>query len=183
MTGAKAFGPFISDREFMEDLNIKALTMWRQLEAIKTGSQKLNDILHAQGFYPLCGWCPENRDCPKFGIENIQKDWEPVLASLDKLKDSRSSLDGEIKEIEAGLKLACENSGQDGWINTSGHRIRLSAAKGRRSLDRNLLAAKLADLFQSWKIENDTVEAFIARCEKEGAPSTRLTIQTLAREK
>lgn len=182
MSEAKAFGPFTSDREFMEDFNIKALTMWRQLQKLKTRELGINDLPHAQGFYPLCSYCPVNSDCPKFEREIIQQELEPVLASLDRLKENRANLDAEIREIESGLKLAYENAGLDGWLNTLGHRFRVSTTKGRKILDRSLLEAELADLFHSWKIESDTVESFISRCEKEGSPCTRLSIQPIKQE-
>lgn len=183
MTDSAAFGPFNSDHDFLENLNIQAGTMWRQLELLKSGELDLKNVPCAIGHYPLCAWCDVNRDCPKFTVEALHRELEPVLTRLDKLKASRDKLDSEIREIESGIKLAHQNSGVNDWINTGLHRFKVISAKGRRMLDRSLLEMELGDLFHSLELVGETVEAFLGRCERESTPSTRLSIQCLAQER
>lgn len=182
MTELSAFGPFISDTDFLEDLNIKAVTMWRQLNQYMNGQLKLNDIPFVQGYYPLCSWCSVNSDCPKFDTEILQQECEVTLARLDRLKDERAGLDNEIKEIENSLKLAHQKSGCDGWINTGNHRFKVINSKGRSILDKAILVNELEDLFNGFGIKDMTVDDFISRCEHVGAPSSRLSIQPIRQE-
>lgn len=183
MKDASAYGPYMSDADFMENLNIQAVTFWKQLERCAHKELSFNDVPHAEGFDPLCGVCEFNGDCPKFSGEICQSQWEDSLERLDALKLDRSNLDAEIREIEKVLKQAHALSGLKDWINTGAHRFRLINAKGRLTLDRSLLHDELDALFCNKGIEGIEVDAFISRCEREGAPSSRLSVQSVNKDK
>lgn len=182
MRDALAFGPYIPDREFMEQLSIQAGTLWQQLQGINTGRLGLEHIPHAQGFQRLCPWCLANADCPQFSDAAMQPQWEPAIAHLDELKTNRAKLETEIKEVEAALRFAHAQSGIKDWISTEQHRFRVINSKGRMSLDRNLLQAELENLFQSRGMDDIDATALLSRCEREGAASSRLSIQPINKE-
>ena len=179
MTDALAYGPFNADAEFLQNLNISAVTMWSQIEHYKTQQIQLNDIPVANGFYPLCCYCDANGDCPKFSDCSMQSQWESAISKLDQLKENRVKLELEIKEIENGLKLAYQNSGLDGWINTEQHRFKLINSKGRLIFDKSILASELKRLFNALGLISFDAELLISKCERESAPSSRLTIQPI----
>lgn len=176
MKDTQAFGPYVHNEAMFRIAHNQATQFWSHLEACKTGTLSLKDMPYAKGFHPLCAYCHVNADCPKFQASEFQPQWETAIAKLDNLKQDKAFLDAEIKEIESMLKLACNNSPADTWINTEGHRFRLASVKGRRTLDRGLLRQQLCDLFDGFGIENMNVDDFIASCEKEGEPGARLYI-------
>ncbi|MBD5626230.1 MAG: hypothetical protein HDQ90_01805 [Desulfovibrio sp.] len=179
MKEARAFGPYLWDAHALERLREQANEYWALLRAIKDARTTLADIPHATGFYPLCTSCQFNGDCPKFSQGENQPQWEPALDKLENLKERRSELDGEIKELEAALKVAHQLSGTPDWINTGGHRFRVSQIAGRSVLNREALKEELAAIFYSEHMDDIDVDALLARHEQAGAPSSRLTINAI----
>lgn len=180
MKEARAFGPYGYDAELLANILTQARAFWTQLQDLRTGSLTLDVVPHAQGFHPLCACCRFNADCPKFPQGDYQPQWQPALARLDALKQSRSTLDAAIKEMEAALKLACRLSGTQNWISTGQHRFRCITAAGRRSLNREALHDELADIFRFEHLDDIDVDALLFRCEREGAAASRLIINTIS---
>lgn len=180
MKEARAFGPYGYDAESLANIFTQARAFWAQLQDIRTGSLTLGAVPHAQGFHPLCACCRFNADCPKFPQGDYQPQWQPALTRLDALKQSRSTLDTAIKEMEAALKLACQLSGTQNWINTGQHRFRCTTAAGRRSLNREALHDELADIFRFEHLDDIDVDALLSRCEREGAAASRLIINAIS---
>ncbi len=179
MKDATAFGPYNYDKDLLQTILQNAATFWTQLQDVQRGLLSLEELSYAQGFHPLCQYCKANADCPKFKVGSFDSSWEAILSILDEHKQVRSGLDTRIKEIEAVIKNVCILSGNSDWIDTGGHRFRLTQTKGRRILDRDLLHDQLADLFHGLGIEDMDVDGFIASCEKESDPSSRLTINQI----
>ncbi|MBD5416514.1 MAG: hypothetical protein HDR50_02340 [Desulfovibrio sp.] len=179
MRDARAFGAYLPDTDTFEELGYLAMDYWKALEAVREGTSALNDIAHAKGFHPLCTCCQFSADCPKFPQGDSQPQWEPALTKLEQLKNSRSALDGEIKEIESALKLAHRLSGTQDWINTGEHRFRVSQMAGRNVLDRDALKEELSAIFFSERMDDIDVDALLARHERAGAPFSRLTVNTI----
>lgn len=175
MSEAKPFGPY-TPNEAMRDLCLRtAKNLWEKKLAVENGSMDFNTVGHAQGFHPLCASCDWNGDCPKFRDSEYQPEWQPGLDRLTKLKDSRSSLDSEIAEMETGLKDAYMLSGlKGGWINTGHNRFRLATSNGRRTLNRDRLRQELTD-----SLGIDNIDAFLGRCEQEGRAYSRLVINAI----
>ena len=180
MKEARAFGPYGYDAESLANILTQARAFWAQLQDIRTGSLTLDAVPHAQGFHPLCACCRFNADCPKFPQGDYQPQWQPALARLENLKQNRSALNVEIKEMEAALKLACRLSGTPDWINTGQHRFRCTTAVGRRSLNREALHDELSDIFRFEHLDDIDVDALLFRCEREGASASRLIINTIS---
>lgn len=180
MKEAREFGPYAFDIESLDYVLATAHDFWETLQAIRNGELTLNDMQYAQGFYPLCACCRFNADCPKFPQGDYQPQWQPALARLDALKQSRSTLDAAIKEMEAALKLACRLSGTQNWISSGQHRFRCITAAGRRSLNREALHDELADIFRFEHLDDIDVDALLSRCEREGAAASRLIINTIS---
>ncbi|WP_165075995.1 MULTISPECIES: GxxExxY protein [unclassified Desulfovibrio] len=179
MRYARAFGPYLWDAHALERLREQAHEYWALLSGVKEGRAALSDIPHATGFHPLCTSCQFNGDCPKFPQGASQPQWEPALDKLENLKERRSELDGEIKELEAVLKVAHQLAGTQDWINTGGHRFRVSEIAGRSVLNRDTLKEELAAIFYSEHMDDIDVDALLARHERAGAPSSRLTVNAI----
>ena len=130
MKEARAFGPYLWDAHALERLQEQAHEYWALLCGVKEGRAALSDIPHATGYYPLCARCQFNGDCPKFPQGENQPQWEPALDKLERLKERRSELDTDIKELEAALKVAHQLSGTPDWINSGGHRFRVARPPG-----------------------------------------------------
>ncbi len=179
MRDARAFGPYLWNADALERVWHQAQEYWEGLCAVKDGRTTLADIPHAKGFYPLCTSCQFNGDCPKFPQGESQPQWEPALDKLELLKERRSELDGEIKELESALKVAHQLAGTQDWINTGGHRFRVSQIAGRSVLNRDALKEELAAIFFSEHMDDIDVDALLARHERAGAPSSRLTVNAI----
>lgn len=99
------------------------------------------------------------------------------MQRLADLKEKRSTLDAEIRELETGLKDAYALTGMaGGWINTGQHRFRRAVTAGRRSLNRDALHEALTGIFRFRHLADIDVNALLSRCEREGAASSRLII-------
>lgn len=179
MRNARAFGPYLWDAHVLERLHEQAHEYWTLLCGVKDARTTLADIPHAKGYYPLCTSCQFNGDCPKFPQGATQPQWEPALDKLELLKERRSELDGEIKELEAALKVAHQLSRTPDWITTGGHRFRVSQTAGRSVLNRDGLKEELSAIFYSEHMDDIDVDALLARHERAGAPSSRLTINAI----
>lgn len=105
--------------------------------------------------------------------------WEPALEKLAALKEQRTALDNEIKEMETVLKLAHRQSGTRDWVDTGKYRFRASVATGRNTLNREVLHEELTDIFRFEGLGDIDVDALLARCERTGAPFERLSISTI----
>lgn len=176
MKDVRAFGPYVYEAETLKRVLSTVREFWAMRQAIRHGKCTLDDAQHAQGFHPLCVCCQFNTDCPKFPQGDYQPQWQPALTRLEALKQNRSALDAEIREMEAALKLAHSLSGTRDWINAGQHRFRLTITAGRRSLNKAALFNELTEIFRFEKIEDIDVDALLTRCEREGGTSSRLTI-------
>lgn len=176
MKDAQAFGPYSFDADVLEQVQDTARDFWQHLQELQDGSLSLDSIPHAQGFHPLCGACPFNAYCPKFPQGDFQPQWEPAICKLDDLKQQRSALESEIKEVEQALKQAYSLSDTQDWISTGQHRFRLSSTAGRRTLDEASLQKEVDEICASMGIDQIDVNGLLRRHEHEGVPSTRLTI-------
>ena len=179
MRNVRAFGPYLWDAHARERLRGQANEYWTLLCGVKEGRAALSDIPHATGYYPLCTSCQFNGNCPKFPQGATQPQWEPALDKLERLKERRSEVDGEIKELESALKAAHQLAGTQDWINTGGHRFRVSQIAGRSVLNRDALKEELSAIFFSEHMDDIDVDALLARHERAGAPSSRLTISAI----
>lgn len=112
------------------------------LQAVRRGECKMTRST-LRAFISLCTCCRSNAGCPKFPQGDYQPQWQPALTRLADLKQNRSALDAEIREMEAALKLAHSLSGTLDWINAGQHRFRLTTTAGRRSLSREALHEEL----------------------------------------
>ena len=179
MRNARSFGPYLWDANALERLREQAQEYWKALCDVREGRAPLADIPHTKGFYPLCTSCQFNGDCPKFPQGENQPQWEPALDKLELLKERRSELDDEIKELESALKVAHQLAGTQDWINTGGHRFRVSQIAGRSVLNREALKEELSAIFFSEHMDDIDVDALLARHERAGTPSSRLTVNAI----
>ncbi len=180
MKEVKAFGPYGFNLAMLDTALDHATQLWGELTAFRAGQLTLAQVNCAQGFYPICSYCEYNGDCPKFpqGVQMPQ--WEPALEKLTTLKEQRTALDNEIKEMETVLKLAHRQSGTRDWVDAGKHRFRMSVAAGRSTLNREALHEELTDIFRFEGVGGIDVDALLARCERTGAPSERLTISPIS---
>lgn len=183
MTEAGAFGPYVCQKDFGQELFTDASGFWQLFNSLRKREIDAADLPHAGGFHLLCACCPFNADCPKFEAGDNQPQWEAALARLDALKATRQDLDNDIKELETALKEAHRLSGVKGWISTGLHKFRASVVAGRRTLDRQLLTKNLETLLEDAHIEGVDIGAFLTNCEKVGSPSLRLNTMTLNGER
>ena len=180
MKDARAFGPFFPDRETEAQVFTCARQIWNSWKESQKENGLLASIPHASGFHLLCNTCEFSHGCPKFREEAFQPQWEPALAKLDRLREQRKELDSQIREIENALKQAYSQSASQGWIETGGHRFRLSISAGRRSLNRVMLADRLTEAFQAAGLcKSIDVDALLGECEPEGEPIQRLLTKTI----
>lgn len=176
MSDAKPFGPYLPN-DNMRDLCLNtAETLWTNKQAVEAGQLDVNALTYASGFHALCAYCDWNADCPKFHDAEYQPEWQGDLQRLADLKESRTALEAEIDELEAGLKDAYRLSIQAGmsgaWINTDAYRFKVSQQAGRRTLNREVLKLELLDTLG----DERAAEKLISWCEIEGKPFNRLTI-------
>lgn len=179
MKDVTAFGPYTFNQAMLNTALDHAVQLWGDLTAHRAGNLSLSQVTCAQGFYPICSYCEYNGDCPKFpqGVQMPQ--WEPALEKLTVLKEQRTALDNEIKEMETVLKLVHRQSGTRDWVDTGKYRFRASVATGRNTLNREVLHEELTDIFRFEGLGNIDVDALLARCERTGAPFERLSISTI----
>ena len=179
MKEVKAFGPYGFNQAMLDTALDHATQLWDELAAFRAGNITLAQVDCAQGFYPICSYCEYNGDCPKFpqGVQMPQ--WEPALEKLAALKEQRTALDNEIKEMETVLKLVHRQSRAQDWVETGKYRFRMSVAAGRSTLNRDALHEELTDIFRFEGVGGIDVDALLARCERTGAPSERLSISPI----
>ena len=179
MKDVTTFGPYTFNQAMLDTALDHAVQLWGDLTAHRAGNLSLSQVTCAQGFYPICSYCEYNGDCPKFpqGVQMPQ--WEPALEKLAALKEQRTALDKEIKEMEAVLKLVHRQAGTRDWVQAGKHRFRMSVAAGRSTLNREALHEELAAIFRFEGLGDIDVDALLARCERMGAPFERLTISPI----
>ena len=179
MQDVTTFGPYTFNQAMLDTALDHAVQLWGDLTAHRAGNLSLSQVTCAQGFYPICSYCEYNGDCPKFpqGVQMPQ--WEPALEKLTVLKEQRTALDNEIKEMETVLKLVHRQSGTRDWVDTGKYRFRASVATGRNTLNREVLHEELTDIFRFEGLGDIDVDALLARCEHTGAPFERLSISTI----
>ncbi|MCB6542099.1 hypothetical protein LI168_07805 [Desulfovibrio desulfuricans] len=176
MKKVQAFGPYGFNQAMLDTALDHAMQLWGDLTAYRAGKLPLVQVDCAQGFYPLCSYCEFNSDCPKFPQGTHLPQWEPALDKLAALKERRTVLDNEIKEMETVLKLAHRQAGTRDWVNTGKYRFRASVTAGRNILNREALHAELTGIFRVEQLDDIDVDALLTRCERTGAPSERLSI-------
>ena len=179
MKEVRAFGPYGFNQAMLDTALDRAAQLWGELAAFRAGHITLAQVDCAQGFYPLCSYCEHNGDCPKFpqGVQMPQ--WEPALKKLAALKEQRTALDSEIKEMETVLKLVHRQAGTRDWVDTGNYRFRMSVAAGRTTLDRDALREELAEIFNSEHMGGIDVDTLLARCECTGSPFEKLSISPI----
>lgn len=175
MKEAKAFGPYVYSPESLADMFGHARAFQQHIAAVLEDASCLDELPVPQGYYPLCGHCECNADCPKFRQGSYQPQWEPAIRKLDDLKKRQTAIHAEIREIEDALKQAHGLSGTRDWIDTGQHRFRVSMVSGRKSLNQDTLREELSGIFHSLK-ENVDVESLFTRCVQQGTSFPRLTI-------
>ena len=179
MKEVKAFGPYSFNQAMLDTALDHAAQLWNELADLRAGHITLAQVDCAQGFYPLCSYCEHNTDCPKFpqGVQMPQ--WEPVLEKLAALKEQRTALDNEIKEMETVLKLVHRQAGTRDWVDTGNYRFRMSVAAGRTTLDKDALRKELTEIFNEEHLGDVDVDALLARCERTGSPFEKLSISPI----
>lgn len=179
MKDVTTFGPYTFNQAMLDTALDHAVQLWGDLTAHRAGNLSLSQVTCAQGFYPICSYCEYNGDCPKFPQGVHMPQWEPALEKLASLKEQRTALDDEIKEMETVLKLVHRQSGTRDWVDTGNYRFRMSVAAGRSTLNREALHEELAAIFRFEGLGDIDVDALLARCERMGAPFERLTISPI----
>ncbi|MEA4989786.1 hypothetical protein SDC9_02820 [bioreactor metagenome] len=179
MKEVKAFGPYGFNQAMLDTALDHAVQLWGDLTAHRAGNLSLSQVTCAQGFYPLCSYCEYNGDCPKFPQGVHMPQWEPALEKLAALKEQRTALDNEIKEMETVLKLVHRQSGTRDWVDTGNYRFRMSVAAGRSTLNREALHEELTAIFRFEGLGNIDVDALLARCERVGSPFEKLSISPI----
>ncbi len=176
MKDVTTFGPYTFNQAMLDTALDHAVQLWGDLTAYRAGNLSLSQVTCAQGFYPLCSYCEYNGDCPKFpqGVEMPQ--WASALDKLAVLKNQRTTLDAEIKEMEAVLKLVHRQAGTRDWVQAGKHRFRTAITSGRSTLNRDALREELADIFRFERLGDIDVDALLARCERTGTPSERVCV-------
>ena len=176
MKEARAFGPYVYSPESLTDLFSQTQAFQHHINAVLADTSCLDDLPVPQGYHPLCATCGHNADCPKFPQGTSQPQWNAALVKLEELKASRTALDNEIREMEAALRQAHQLSGTTDWITTGQYRFRTATIAGRRTLDRDAVCRELEALCATGDIASIDMPALFQRHEREGAPSTRLSI-------
>ena len=179
MKEIKTFGPYGFNQAMLDTALDHATQLWGDLTAYRAGNVSLSQVDCAQGFYPLCSYCEYNSDCPKFPQGTHLPQWEPALDKLAVLKKQRITLDAEIKEMEAVLKLVHRQAGTRDWVNAANYRFRMSVATGRTTLDKNALREELSDIFRFESLGDIDVDALLARCERTGEPFEKLSVSPI----
>ena len=179
MKDVTTFGPYTFNQAMLDTALDHAVQLWGDLTAHRAGNLSLSQVTCAQGFYPICSYCEYNGDCPKFPQGVHMPQWEPALEKLAALKEQRTALDNEIKEMETVLKLVHRQAGTRDWVDTGNYRFRMSVAAGRNTLNRESLHEELIDIFRFEGLGGIDVDALLARCERTGTPFERLVISLI----
>ncbi len=179
MKDVTTFGPYTFNQAMLDTALDHAVQLWGDLTAHRAGNLSLSQVTCAQGFYPICSYCEYNGDCPKFPQGVHMPQWEPALEKLAALKEQRTALDNEIKEMETVLKLVHRQSGTRDWVDTGNYRFRMSVAAGRSTLNREALHEELTAIFRFEGLGNIDVDALLARCERVGSPFEKLSISPI----
>ena len=179
MKDVTTFGPYTFNQAMLDTALDHAVQLWGDLTAHRAGNLSLSQVTCAQGVYPICSYCEYNGDCPKFPQGVHMPQWEPALEKLAALKEQRTALDNEIKEMETVLKLVHRQSGTRDWVDTGNYRFRMSVAAGRSTLNREALHEELTAIFRFEGLGNIDVDALLARCERVGSPFEKLSISPI----
>ena len=179
MKDVTTFGPYTFNQAMLDTALDHAVQLWGDLTAHRAGNLSLSQVTCAQGFYPICSYCEYNGDCPKFPQGVHMPQWEPALEKLAALKEQRTALDSEIKEMETVLKLVHRQAGTRDWVDTGNYRFRMSVAAGRSTLNREALHEELTAIFRFEGLGNIDVDALLARCERVGSPFEKLSISPI----
>ena len=179
MKEVKAFGPYGFNQAMLDTALDHAVHLWGDLTAYRAGKLFLSQVDCAQGFYPLCSYCEHNGDCPKFPQGTQMPQWEPALEKMAALKEQRTALDNEIKEMETVLKLVHRQAGTRDWIDTGNYRFRMSVAGGRTTLDKDALREELTEIFHAEHLDDIDVDTLLARCERTGSSFDKLSISPI----
>ena len=86
MKDGKAFGPYMHNDFLMQEVYAFAQDFRGDMQKYAHGNHVLQP---ARGFYPLCDFCPYDKDCPKFSKSIYQPEFENVLQELSLLKTQR----------------------------------------------------------------------------------------------
>lgn len=105
--------------------------------------------------------------------------WQPALEKLAALKEQRTALEKEIKEVETVLKLVHRHAGTRDWVDTGNYRFRMSVAAGRTTLDKDALREELTEIFNAERLGGIDVDTLLARCEHTGSPFEKLSISPI----
>ncbi len=177
MDDAKPFGPYTSNTN-MRNLSLNtAQSLWKNKTAFEHGNITPNDLPYATGFHALCVYCDWNSDCPKFQDTESKTEcpeWDNELEKVLALKEERNSLEKKITLAEQELKnMYTLTSAQGDWINTGGHRFKVSSQKGRRTLNKDALNLLLQEKY------GDDADDLLNLCENEGKPFQKLIINKI----
>ena len=179
MKDVTTFGPYTFNQAMLDTALDHAVQLWGDLTAHRAGNLSLSQVTCAQGFYPICSYCEYNGDCPKFPQGVHMPQWEPALEKLAALKEQRTALDSEIKEMETVLKLVHRQAGTRDWVDTGNYRFRMSVTAGRTTLDKDALREELTEIFHAEHLGDIDVNALLARCERTGSPLEKLSISPI----
>lgn len=176
MNKAVAFGPHTFSPETLQQLERDAHDFWESFRLVQDDPDVLADVRCAQGFHLLCQTCAHSDGCPKFRLSgDTLPQWGPAIEKLTAYKQAKTKLEQDIKELEAALRQAYQQSGSHDWISSGAFRFKVSQMPGRKSFNKSVLADELATLFAHEGINQD-VPALLANCEREGSPYTTLRI-------
>lgn len=171
MNDAQTFGPYSPNDLMLNACLGLGESIWKGIADIQSGQSTLNDLPTASGHHPLCDYCEENANCPRFDGIAVQ-DIEDDLRHLLRLKSEKDLICKNIQEEENRLKQLCRaRLPQGGWLNAEANRVRLANCDGKRSLDKGLLYAELTR-----HVDADTALDIIESAHKVGNGYERLTI-------
>lgn len=176
MKDGRAFGPYVHNSFLMQEVYGFAQNFWSDTQKFVQGNAQPQPV---KGFYPLCDYCPYDKDCPKFSKSTYQPEFEEVLENITALKQQKKEADEKIKQIEESMKHAYSLSGLEDWIQTDSYRFRLITTNGRKTLSREMLMQELEKAFCANKIPVTEIEGLLARSETVSEPSSRLTIKEI----
>ena len=179
MKDVTTFGPYTFNQAMLDTALDHAVQLWGDLTAHRAGNLSLSQVTCAQGFYPICSYCEYNGDCPKFPQGVHMPQWEPALEKLAALKEQRTALDSEIKEMETVLKLVHRQAGTRDWVDTGNYRFRMSVTAGRTTLDKDALREELTEIFHAEHLGDIDVDTLLTRCERTGSPFEKLSISPI----
>jgi hypothetical protein len=174
MSEVKVFGPYTPNALMLDACLNLGERLWNGMADIHSGQAVLNDIPTAGGYHPLCDYCEENKDCPRFdGMDAY--DIEDDLRHLLRLRDEKILISKNIQEEENKLRQLCRGClPQAGWLNAETMRIRLVSCEGKRTFDKDLLSAELER-----HLDTDVVTGIMESAYRPGKPYDRLMVNTI----